>query len=41
MVHALDEVPPVRAAVEDTGGLLRVARIEAAIEAEATMDAEC
>ena len=30
MVHTLDEVPPVRAAVEDAGGFLRVARVEAA-----------
>ena len=30
VVHTLDEVPPVRAAVEDAGGFLRVARVEAA-----------
>ena len=29
VVHALDEIPSVRAAVEDTGGRLRVARVEA------------
>ena len=31
MVHALDEVPPIRAAVKDARGFLLVARVEATI----------
>ena len=34
MVHALDEVPPVRAAVEDARGFLLVARVEASMRTE-------
>ena len=34
MVHALDEVPTVRATVEDAGGFLLIARVEASKRTE-------
>ena len=40
VVHALDEIPPVRATVEDAGVLLQVARVQTAVGTKSIIPGE-
>ena len=40
VVHTLDEIPPVRATVEDAGVLLQVARVQTAVGTKSIIPGE-